>query len=997
MLVRNETYSGYVDTEDGKGRTALHLADRSGSGPATAALLKAGSSKDVVDSGARQWTALHYAADANGVRAIEALLAVGASRDAMCGEGRTPYETALTKGNEEAASLLDDRFALHRAAAAGDVATVTLLLDEGVDVNLQRDDGATALCVGAANGRTEVLDLLIRHGGDPSRADARGDTPLHFACHIGHVPCTERLLREGARVNPSHVNTSGGTALHSAASGLAPSEYSIDLVVKSKPAVLGAQDNNQRTALHAAGLSGNLHAVRALLAAGASRADTDRAGQRSYDLALSSGHLEAAGLLADPDAFIAAAADGEDEVVRAAIFSGHLCPPALEQALRAAAARGHRRVVRLFLEARVSPLCALAEADLALMGELLGAAVRLGDSALAIFASVGVLSETGELVAAADGPLGTDGLCALGDKLALGALRALDGRKVAAGSIKFTADGTVVRILTSRIFYNAMPVGATDAAFYERGGLAGVAVSKSFFDKCRDFLLGGALTPDSLLRDTDETTSRIFGRVLARAPPNPPPPDPGAAPGAPPPLPPLQQQPELYLSDLERHALLQVRPFLFIDTGDVFEVAAQLVSARRAFGTSDNMMDLAILAQACFSARHRAHLRQEHVRAQRTATGSATPIDRVLYSHGDTAFHNAVLAWIRRACGPHKTGMPGFPIVVVGYAGNESQAKSASNKLVKFLSRHLPVVKSSEFRTSAKCPLCGGDLALLQKKFHRSKVCTSAECPAKGVIVRTDTSQAAAGTPVPVVGSPETIALAWARSHRGDLGAGGGEAEADRVVGPAGGRPLDSPAWACGRSGGNGGAGGWGEAEADRVSGPLPRRGPATKPPQGAAGPASVNLAVHRDLIAAIGIGAIWLSEFLGLPRPAHYVPDAGTETETAGKSKTSKGKTGTGKSKTSKGKTGKGKGKNGKGKAGKGKGKAGKGKGKGKVGKGTRRRASWASFSYDDYSSPGTASATEDDCSDSGSSGGSFSSSLSRSSSSDPVSSSLSSSSGEE
>jgi hypothetical protein len=70
---------------------------------------------------------------------------------------------------------------LQSAAAAGDLAQTTLLLDQGAAVNTRDALGRTPLLLAVAQNRLEVVRLLLARGADPNAADNAGVTPLQLA------------------------------------------------------------------------------------------------------------------------------------------------------------------------------------------------------------------------------------------------------------------------------------------------------------------------------------------------------------------------------------------------------------------------------------------------------------------------------------------------------------------------------------------------------------------------------------------------------------------------------------------------------------------------------------------------------------------------------------------------------------------------------------------------------------------------------------------------
>lgn len=63
--------------------------------------------------------------------------------------------------------------------------------------------------------RVPVAQLLLRGGAEADPRTKSNYTPLHVACHHGHVNMVRLLIEQGAEVNP--VTNAGYTPLHQAA------------------------------------------------------------------------------------------------------------------------------------------------------------------------------------------------------------------------------------------------------------------------------------------------------------------------------------------------------------------------------------------------------------------------------------------------------------------------------------------------------------------------------------------------------------------------------------------------------------------------------------------------------------------------------------------------------------------------------------------------------------------------------------------------------------
>lgn len=108
-------------------------------------------------------------------------------------------------------SVIDGVLPLHAACSGGSDMVVRLLIDNGADVNAPRlprrfsdktrcpsspiigTSGSTPLHFAAANGHTQVVLTLLRHGARPDRADKRGVTPEILARQHGWLACADAI------------------------------------------------------------------------------------------------------------------------------------------------------------------------------------------------------------------------------------------------------------------------------------------------------------------------------------------------------------------------------------------------------------------------------------------------------------------------------------------------------------------------------------------------------------------------------------------------------------------------------------------------------------------------------------------------------------------------------------------------------------------------------------------------------------------------------------
>src|SRR5437773_1118740 len=189
-----------VDLLDGKGRTVLARAARSGKKEVVQFLLAQGATEDIYaavvvgdvdkvaaflkqdkklvsarDSDGR--APLHWAATFNKRGAVELLLANKADMNIKVAKyGWTPLRLAVIHGHMAGAEALlnggadpnakDDENIplLHQAVIRGKKEMVELLLDKKADLNTKDSAGETALDEAEEQGNKEIIELLRQHG-----------------------------------------------------------------------------------------------------------------------------------------------------------------------------------------------------------------------------------------------------------------------------------------------------------------------------------------------------------------------------------------------------------------------------------------------------------------------------------------------------------------------------------------------------------------------------------------------------------------------------------------------------------------------------------------------------------------------------------------------------------------------------------------------------------------------------------------------------------------
>jgi uncharacterized protein len=182
-----------------RGETPVMVASRSGHPAVVEQLIAHGA--HVNARAARGQTALMWAVAEQHPDVVKVLLAhgaeVGARSDvwtevmAVPPHGHPEYNRPIPHGGETA---------LMFAARVGDLASATLLVGAGADVNDADAWGVSAIALAAHGGHRAIVELLLAHGADPN-ANRAGFTALHAAIMRRDDAMVRALVAHGADAN----------------------------------------------------------------------------------------------------------------------------------------------------------------------------------------------------------------------------------------------------------------------------------------------------------------------------------------------------------------------------------------------------------------------------------------------------------------------------------------------------------------------------------------------------------------------------------------------------------------------------------------------------------------------------------------------------------------------------------------------------------------------------------------------------------------------------
>jgi len=222
-------------------------------------------------------TPLSWAAYLDQAATVNLLLKAGAKVNVADEYGDTPLTLACATGDaavigkliaagaDAKAARWNGETALMIAARSGTVPGVKLLLEHGALIDAtETRKGQNALMWAAAEGHSEVVDLLIASGAHVKSVSSGGFTPLVFAAQKGDAKSVKSLLNSG--LDPNYKLPNRMSVLQVAVLG---DKTKVADVLLANGSEANTADKDGNTPLHLASQSGNLPIVKALLASGA--------------------------------------------------------------------------------------------------------------------------------------------------------------------------------------------------------------------------------------------------------------------------------------------------------------------------------------------------------------------------------------------------------------------------------------------------------------------------------------------------------------------------------------------------------------------------------------------------------------------------------------------------------------------------------------------------------------------------------------------------------
>ena len=169
---------------------------------------------------------------------------------------------------------------------------ISVLIDNGFDINHQDGSGSCALSIASAEGHTKLVQLLLKSKADVNLQDKEGMTSLMEASTSGCVDICRLLLRYNSAIDLQ--DSKGWSALMMAVAG---GFLDVILLLLERGSQINIQDNSGTSALMLSCLAGQKQVTKVLLMHGAEVNLQNVFGMTALMLSSHNGHLEIVELL----------------------------------------------------------------------------------------------------------------------------------------------------------------------------------------------------------------------------------------------------------------------------------------------------------------------------------------------------------------------------------------------------------------------------------------------------------------------------------------------------------------------------------------------------------------------------------------------------------------------------------------------------------------------------------------------------------------------------
>ncbi|KAM8784412.1 transient receptor potential cation channel subfamily A member 1 [Rhynchonycteris naso] len=226
---------------------------------------------------------LHYAAEEGQLELMEMIIKDSSCEvlNVMDNYGNTPMHWAAERNQAESVKLLLSKGAnpnlrnssmmapLHLAVQGMHNDVVKVLLEHSsTDVNLEGENGNTAVIIACSKDNSEALQLLLNNGAKPCKSNKWGCFPIHQAAFSGAKKCMEIVLKYGEehgykrQFHVNFVNNGKSSPLHMAVQS---GDLEMIKMCLDNGAQLELMENGKCTALHFAATQGATEIVKLMI------------------------------------------------------------------------------------------------------------------------------------------------------------------------------------------------------------------------------------------------------------------------------------------------------------------------------------------------------------------------------------------------------------------------------------------------------------------------------------------------------------------------------------------------------------------------------------------------------------------------------------------------------------------------------------------------------------------------------------------------------------
>ncbi|MFO1259150.1 MAG: ankyrin repeat domain-containing protein [Gammaproteobacteria bacterium] len=210
LLLQNNININYLDKNN---MSALMWAAKNNQEQILKILLSVDNCEVNNEDEENHYTALRFAVEAQNASAVSLLLEKGANTYIADTNGIIPYMASANKKNEQIKEILLQKLdiakmyagqtLLMRAAQKNTpemLRMLNILIEKGAKVDIEDNDGITALHIAVRNKNLPAVKVLVANGADVNQLAKDGSSALSMAIYMNDLEITKYLMERGADI-----------------------------------------------------------------------------------------------------------------------------------------------------------------------------------------------------------------------------------------------------------------------------------------------------------------------------------------------------------------------------------------------------------------------------------------------------------------------------------------------------------------------------------------------------------------------------------------------------------------------------------------------------------------------------------------------------------------------------------------------------------------------------------------------------------------------------